>query len=190
MRRVILIHRWDGSPDSDWYKSVSDSLVREGFQVDIPQMPNTKEPEINAWINKINEIIPKPNIETYFIGHSIGCQTILRYLEQLKVKTKVGKIVFVAPWFNLQNLESDKESMKIAKPWIETPIDLTKVRSHLTNITTIFSDNDPWVSLSDKEVFKSILDAKVIVEHNKGHFTSEDGLTNFPLVVKEVVTTK
>ena len=187
MKRVIIIHRWDASPESDWYQSVSKSLEEKGFQVEIPEMPNTSEPEISAWTNKLKEIVPKPNIDTFFIGHSIGCQTIMRYLEQLDKKIKVGKIVFVAPWFNLQNLE-DSQSERITKPWIETPIDLDNVKSHLTSLIVIFSDNDEWVSLSDKEIFKSLLYAKVIVEHNKGHFTKDDGITDFLLVVKEVVT--
>ena len=184
--RCIIIHRWSANPESDWYKSVAESLKNEGFNVEIPEMPNTSEPEINSWINKLNESVPNPNLETCFIGHSIGCQAILRYLESLDNKVKVGRIVLVAPWFNLQNLE--KESEKIAKQWIETPIDLDKVKKHLTKITAIFSDNDPWVSLSDIEVFKSLLGAKIIVDHNKGHFSSEDNITSLQLVVNEVVT--
>ncbi len=183
-KRVILIHRWDGKPDSDWYDFVKASLEDKGFQVEIPEMPNTKEPEIKSWVEKLTQLYPKPNIETYFIGHSVGCQAILRYLESLKGSVQVGKIVFVAPWFNLQNL--DKDSEKIIKPWIETPIDFEKVKRHLSTLTTIFSDNDPWVSISDKEIFKALFNAKVIVEHNKGHFSSDDGITEFPLVVKEI----
>lgn len=186
MKRVIIIHRWDGTPESDWYNSVADSLKEKGFAVEVPQMPNTSEPKIEEWVGKLKEIAPRPGTETCFIGHSIGCQTILRYLEQLEKNVRVGKVVLVAPWFNLQNLE--RESQNIARPWIETPIDLDKVNSHLTSLTTIFSDNDQYVSLSDKEVFKTILGAKTIVEHNKGHFTAEDNVTEFPLVVNEVVT--
>jgi len=184
--KVILVHRWSGNPDSDWYKSVSTSLKEEGFQVEIPEMPNTDKPEISEWVGKLKEICPKPNAETLFIGHSIGCQAILRYLEQLDSKIKVGRVLFVAPWFNLQNLEGPEEE-KISKPWVENSIDLEKVKTHLTTITTIFSDNDPYVSLSDKEVFKQILGSKVIVEHNKGHFTSEDNITDMQIVVNELI---
>ncbi|MEK6792630.1 MAG: alpha/beta hydrolase [Nanoarchaeota archaeon] len=187
MKKAIIIHRWDGKPDSDWYQSVSESLKEKEFQVEVPEMPNTAEPEIIAWINKLKEIVPKPNIETYFIGHSIGCQTILRYLESLKGAVQVGKIVLVAPFFTLQNIE-DRESERIVKPWLETRIDFEKVKIHLSTLTTIFSDNDPFVSLSDKEIFKSLLGAKVIVEHDKGHFTKDDGFTDFPLVVKEITS--
>src|SRR3989344_4183974 len=129
MKRVIIIHRWDGSPSHDWYNAVAESLKEKGFQVEIPVMPDTAKPEISSWVGKLNELIPKPTIDTYFIGHSIGCQTILRYLESLKGNIKIDKVVLVAPWFNLQNL--DRDSANIAKPWVETSIDLEKVKKHL-----------------------------------------------------------
>ena len=189
MKKAIIIHGWGANPESNWFQSVGNSLKDQGFQVEIPEMPNTDTPEINAWVNKLIELAPKPNRETYFIGHSIGCQTILRYLESLKGAVQVGKIVLVAPFFTLQNLE-DRESKRITTPWLETPINFEKVKIHLSNMTCIFSDNDPFVSLSEKEIFKALFNAKVIVEHNKGHFTSGDGFTDFPLVVKEITYIK
>jgi len=96
--------------------------------------------------------------------------------------------VFVAPWFHLQNLEGP-ESEKIAKPWLETPINFDKINSHITKLTAIFSDNDQWVPVSDKEIFRQLLNAKIIVEHNKGHFAHDDGVTELPVLIEEIVTT-
>ncbi len=59
-------------------------------------MPSPSAPKIEEWVNKLKELVPNPDNETVFIGHSIGCQTILRYLEQLNLKTKVRKVVLVA----------------------------------------------------------------------------------------------
>jgi len=187
MKRAIIVHGWGNTPQSNWFQSVAKSLTQEGYNVEVLEMPNTQEPQIDSWTAKLIETAPKPNRDAYFIGYSMGCQTIMRYLESLKGSVQVGKIVFVAPFFNLQNME-DRDSKRISKPWLETPINFEKVKSHLSSLTAIFSDNDPYVSLSDKEVFKSLLGAKVIVEHNKGHFRTADGFTDFPLVVKEIIS--
>ena len=39
-----------------------------------------------------------------------------------------------------------------------------------------FSDNDYFVSLSQKEKFEEVLNAKTIVVNDKGHISSEDGV--------------
>ncbi len=188
MKTAIIVHGWAYNPKMSWYPYVKKELEAKGFHVEAPEMPNPLEPKINEWVNKLREIIPSPNKETYFIGHSIGCQTILRYLQDLPEKTKVGKIVFVAPWFHLQDLEGP-EAEKIAKPWLETPMDFDKINKHITEITAIFSDNDQWVPVSDKEIFRQLLDAKIIVEHEKGHFAEDDNIFEVPQVIDEIVTT-
>lgn len=188
MKTAIIVHGWAYNPDMNWYPYVKKELEARGFQVQVPEMPNSEEPSISEWVHKLKEIMPNPDKGTYFIGHSIGCQTILRYLQELPTKTKVGPIIFVAPWFHLQNLEGP-ESEKIARPWLETLINFDKINQHITSLTAIFSDNDPWVPVSDKEIFRQLLNAHIIVEHNKGHFAQDDSITQFPEVIK-IVTTK
>ncbi len=146
-------------------------------------MPNPEEPRIKEWVNYISSIVEDPDENTYFIGHSIGCQTILRYLESLDNR-KVGGAIFVAGFFELTNLETEEEK-EIAKPWLETPIDLDKVKKATNKITAIFSDNDPFVPLEvNKKIFEEKLEAKIIIEQNKGHFDEDSGIFEISVVLK------
>ena len=53
---------------------------------------------------------------------------------------------------------------------------------------TILSDNDEDVDLDiSKEKFKKYLDSKIIVEHNKGHFTEGDGVTELPSAFESIL---
>jgi uncharacterized protein len=73
----------------------------------------------------------------------------------------------------------------VAKPWIETPINLAKVKNQLNKRTVILSDNDPWVNLEEnKKIFTEKLGAKILVEHNKGHFSGEDGVLELPIILE------
>lgn len=112
----------------------------------------------------------------------------MRYLENLDNKEKIGGCIFVAGWFNLPNLETEEEE-KIAKPWLENKINTNKVKSKIKNgkIVAIFSDDDPDVPLSDKEIFKKRLNAKIIIEHGKGHFSDDSGVKELPVVLKELL---
>lgn len=185
MKIVYLIHRWGGNPESDWYSSVKEKLESNGFEMIILVMPKPEKPMIKEWIEEIDKNISKLNSEDeiYFIGHSIGCQAILRFLDGAEIK--VRGILFVAPWLHLQNLGNDEE--EIAKQWLETEIDFDKAKEKYEKMTCIFSDNDPWVPLSDKDIFKEKLGAKIIVEHDKGHFTEDDNVVENQVVINEIL---
>lgn len=177
-KRVIIIHCWSGSPEDNWYSWLKKSLEKDGFEVFVPQMPETDEPQIEKWVGKLAQVIGVPDESTYLVSHSIGGQTIMRYMEKLEDGVKIGGVVFVAGFFHLMDLPN--EEFVIARPRLETKIDLEKVKSHCDKFTAIFSDNDPDVPISDKDIFQQKLDAKIVVEHNKGHFTAGDGVTELP----------
>ena len=175
MKKVIIVHRWDGDPSADWYPWLKEEVEKKNIRVFIPEMPDPSKPKIEKWVASLKNKVKDLDEETFFVGHSIGCQTIIRYLEKLEEKKKIGGALFVAGWFSLNKLETDEEK-KIAKPWLERPIDLAKVKKKVKNIRAIFSDNDPFVPLQNVRIFEEKLGAKVFVLKDKGHFTKEDGV--------------
>ena len=188
MKRVFIIHGWGSNPKDDWFPWIKKELESKGFKVEIPVMPNTDEPKVNEWVGFLKKIVKNPDKDTYFIGHSIGCQTILRYLENLDKKIKIGGCIFVAGWFNLIPEPIEEEGgTEIARPWIETSMDFKKITSHTDKFLAIFSDNDPVVPLTDNKLFKERLKAKIIIEHNKGHFNKSDGVKEMKIVVDELL---
>ncbi len=186
-KHAFIIHGWDGVPEEGWFPWLKTELEKQGYQVEVPEMPNTEHPVISAWVGKLSEMIGAigTDEEIVLVGHSIGCQTILRTLE-LMYGAHVTKVVLVAAWLNLVNLES-KAAEQIVEPWIKMPIDFSKIKSKADSFTVVLSDNDEWVPLEEaKKDFESKLGAKVIVEHNKGHFSGEDGITELPSALSAI----
>ena len=186
MKTVYLIHGWGGSPDEPLHKWLRKELVSKDYGVVAPTMPEPEEPKITTWVAKLREVVGQPNENTILVGHSIGCQTILRYLESLRPTDRVGGVVFIAPWFTLQNLESEEE-WEIAKPWTDTPTDFAKVLEHVPGITAIFSDNDPVVPFENANEFQKELGTENIIEQKKGHFTEEDGVTELSSALEAIL---
>lgn len=183
MKRLIIIHQWMAGAEGDWRPWLRTELQKLGFEVLVPDMPDIDRPIIGKWVSKIAEVVGKPDSNTYFVGHSIGCQAIMRYLET--IDNPVGGAVFVAGWFNLENLE-DKETEDIARPWIKTPIDLKKVKSVLPRATLIISENDPFGCLEENKTKFAQIITKGIVMPNAGHLSAEDGFTELPVVLDEI----
>src|SRR3989339_2187551 len=101
MKRVFIIHGWDGYPEEGIFPWLKLKLEKSGFEVFNPAMPEPLNPKIETWVPFLGEQIGTPDENTYLFGHSIGSQAILRYLESLPKEMKIGGAVFLAGWINL-----------------------------------------------------------------------------------------
>lgn len=182
MKKVILVHGWGGYVEEGWFPWLTTSLEKEGFEVVVPEMPDTDHPKIDQWVNYLQKTVEHFDRDTYFVGHSIGCQAILRFLEKSK-GGKSGGVIMVAPWMELFKLETDEEE-EIAMKWRETPIDFEEVKKKAERFFAIFSDNDPCVPLGvNLEIFANKLSAEILIEKSKGHFSGDDGIYKLPTVL-------
>lgn len=165
MMKAIIIHGWGGSPLGGWIPWIAKELRNRKITVITPQMPNTEFPRIEEWVPFLQDLMDEPQ-NTILIGHSIGCQTILRCVEKLEQKVK--GILFVAGWLTLsEEIMTNLEEKEIAKPWVEMPVNLEKVSQNSRKIISIFSDDDPYVPLENWQHFKKL--GEVIILDRKGH---------------------
>jgi len=181
MKTIHIIHGWGFDSNMPWIKWLEKELKEKGYVVYSYDMPNTNEPKIEEWVGYLEEKIKEMDEETFFVGHSVGCQTIMRFLEKSHKHLKVGGCVFVAPWLDLTGLEV--QELKIARPWLTNKIDFERVLDHTGNITCIFSTNDKHVSPKEWKKFEVGLGAKVIVKNDEGHF---DETQKLPEILKSI----
>ena len=176
MNKIYIVHCWDGTKNDGWYPWLDKKISNTDNEVIRFNMPDTANPKIKEWVSELEKQVSELDENTYFVGHSIGCQTIMRYLEKQDVKN-IGGILFVAPWLDLlTEAVSDEESYNIAQPWLNNPIDFEKIKNSTNKITCIFSDDDYFVALEQERKFKEILNAKTIIVKEKGHISAEDGV--------------
>jgi len=171
MKKIFMVHGWGHNSKSlPWMNWLEQKLKEKNFQVKVFDMPETDAPKIELWVKFLESQIEDEEIneETFFVGHSIGAQTILRFLEKMHKHKKIGGCVFIAPWLELINL--NPEEMMIAHPWINTKIDLERIADHTNKILTIFSRDDPYVSETESKKFKEELGANAIFKEGQEHF--------------------
>lgn len=184
MKRLIIVHGWDGSSKEPLISWLGKIGTEAGFETTVLDMPNPSVPTIDAWTKHLEDNVYYVDQDTYFIGHSMGCQAILRYLEMNK-GSELGGLILIAPFISqLTGLET-QEDQDIARPWLERPIDFMNIRKMSSKFVTIFSDNDKFVPLeTNKEAFEKALNPKIIVESGKGHFSEKDGVTEIQSVLE------
>lgn len=188
IKRVFIIHGWEGYPEEGWFPWLKKELEAKRFEVFVPQLPGARSPRINNWVLKLAEVVGTADKNIYFVGHSMGCQTIARYLETLPKGVKVGGAVFVAGFFKrLTKLEDDSDTQKTYKHWLNAPIDFEKVKSHLPKSIAIFSDNDPYVPFDNQDDFLNKLGSEIIIKQKMGHFSGRDGINELPVTLESVL---
>ncbi len=136
-------------------------------------MPGNLKPKVNEWLGTVSNNIKNPDKESYFIGHSLGCIAILRYLEKLPKKVKVGGFVLISGFASNINIPEIQDFYSL-------PLDLKKIKEHTSNFVVIPSDNHEIVTLEKEEELQLKLNAKFILEHNKGHIDESAGIKDLP----------
>jgi predicted alpha/beta hydrolase family esterase len=177
MKRAFLIHGWEGYPEEGWRPWLKGKLEKIGFQVQSPSMPDTDHPKMDAWLNHLTKTVSTPDQDCYFVGHSLGCITILRYLENLSQGQQIGGAVLVAGF-------SDNLGYEEINSFFSRPIQWDIIKSRCKKFTALFSDNDPHVPLKHGDIFKEKLGAEVKVMHNMKHFSGDDGISELPEVLE------
>lgn len=187
-KRVFIVHGWEGHPNEGWFPWLKKELEARGFEVCVPQLPDSKNPRIYNWVPALAKTVGATDENTYFVGHSMGCQAIARYIETLPQNIQIGGAIFVGGFFkHLTGLEDRADVQETDRHWLQAPINFEKIKSHLPQCVAIFSDNDQWVPLDNQNDFRDKLSCEISIEHNMHHFNDEAGIRELPVVLESIL---
>jgi len=167
-----------------WRPWLRKELEKKGFNVFVPAMPESANPIMNKWVPYLSDVVKKPDEKCYFVGHSLGCITILRYLKTLKGKEKVGGVVLVAGFGEDLAYEGYKRELS---SFFAKSVDWEKIKKHCKKFVAINSEDDPWVSIKNNKLFQEKLSAKSIIHKNMKHYSGDDGVNELPIVLEELL---
>ena len=184
--RAFIIHGYLSYPEEAWLPWLKRELEKEGCLVSLPAMPQPKHPLIAEWVHFIDQLVGTPDAATFLIGHSLGCQAVLRYLEKIGATGgSVAKTVLVAGMFPLgmSPTEAAKatEGNAVLIPWFTNAVDPRVVKAAAGQCTVILSDHDPYINvLQAAETFRATLDPKIVIVRGGGHFNEDDRVMKLP----------
>ena len=179
MKRVFIIHGYTGYPDTNWFPWLKKELEKLNISVFIPLMPNTENPKLSEWLPYLRLQVGSPNKDTYFVGHSLGCITILKYIESLPKNTKVGGALLVAGFASpIHFSELDN--------FFPTPLNDEKIKESVLKIININSDNDHHVPFVQAEEIKNRFNSELITIANGGHLNDKAGYKEFPILLEKL----
>lgn len=177
--RIIIIHGWEGSPQRNWFPWLKAELKKAGYEVLAPLMPDADHPKFLKWLEFLKKTAGKVDENTYFVGHSLGVITILRFLESLKEGKITGGVVSVAGFSELLGYEE-------LASFFTTPLDYEKVKRSAKRFVAIASDNDPYVPQKFGEILRDKLGAELIIIKGGRHLNTDAGCFELPAALEKI----
>lgn len=186
MRRVYLIHARGAHPNSYWYPWVRTNLEKLDFDVQTPHLPGIRRPKQAEWLPRLGKLISRVDLDTYFIGHGVGCQAALRFLNTMPKNVRCGGVVLVAGWVCTPSYDiGSRDQIAVYKDWLVPSLDLSTVARRSHRFTAIFSNNDTHVPRDNWTACRKKLKATVVIKSDAGHFASPSQL-RLPEVVNAI----
>ena len=174
--KVYIVHGYSASPESHWFPWLADQLAENDVKTHILPMPDSAHPDADTWIGYLARHIPTHDEHSYFIGHSLGCITLLRHLSALPEASRIGGIVLVAGF-----AESLPEYPKLDH-FTAPGIDAHKIIGMTEHRAVVLSLDDSIVPPKKTERLSERIQAELYKVEHAGHFMAQDGFTTFPLI--------
>lgn len=180
-KQVYIIHGYWASPEHHWFPWLKEMLLEKGVAVDVLSMPTPITPKIDEWTKHLMEHVSVLNKNTYFVAHSLGCISLLKYLEHLNSSEQIGGFVLVS------GFTKKVPNYQFLNEFTQHQLDYKLIIEMVENRAVIASKDDPIVPFPLSQKLAEEIQADFHQTDGCGHFLANDGFTTFPLAYNILV---
>ena len=184
MRRAVILHGTDGSPNElEWQGWLKYLLEEGGYEVYFPKLPHSHTPNLKVY-NKFLLDSGWDFSDNVLVGHSSGATTLL-YLLQQEWFPSVRAIILVGVFLN--------ERLLIAAPWyvpgqfddlFVEEFDIAKIKQKSDKFYFVHGDDDPYCDYIEAKELCKKLDGKFITASGAGHLGRAANIAELPELAK------
>lgn len=179
MKRAVILHGTDGTPDDNWQTWLKTQLEEAGYEVFAPQLPGCHKPNLKTYDKFLRESgwDFKDNV---VIGHSSGATTVLNLLSAgwfPNIKAAV-----LAGTFLNEKLTKDAdwvEPGQFANLFLDR-YDPENLKQKSDKFYFIHGDNDPYCDIDDARKLCKEVGGTFITVKNGHHLGKSSGVSELP----------
>ena len=171
--RAILLHGFEGSPESNFLPYLQKELEARGIAVSAVKLPNPTAPKATEWMKALSD--EHPGQDTLLVGHSLGGTLISRWLSA--TQQKVGKVVVVGAPTRVGGGHEACDDIK--------KLPLKKDLGFLADVEAWYSTDDPLVEKEDAKELADAFGVPLTIKKNRQHFQEKE-----PKDLLEAATTR
>lgn len=165
-RTFILIHGFEGRPNSNYFPALKKELEVEGHTVSTPDLPNHMEPNVDEQAKHVLDTCDIDE-DTVLLGHSLGGPVVFRILEQLD--RPVAKVILSDSFYHCEFNDKKRPLVEKATEW---NFDMAKVKDKAREWVCVIDDQFPIIPQAHSEQMAKELDARLVYATSQGgiHF--------------------
>lgn len=170
--RLILVPRWSGRRESDFYPWLGRQLRERGWpgEVETASLRPPDAPEVLPTVAGVRGRLGGAGraARTVLVGHSVGAQAAMRALAA--PGPTVAGLLLVAGWWTVDR------PWPAIQTWIDTPFDWSVARERAARRIVLLSTDDPFTAdaARTRRLFEERLAAEVRVHDRAAHFNGAE----------------
>jgi predicted alpha/beta hydrolase family esterase len=177
--KVLILHGILGKAGENWGQWLSDSLLKQSYEVIMPNLPKPDHPNRQEWLDSIKSVMPDTS-DLIIVAHSLGVTSALDFIEQLD--SPIVGLVSVSGFAEDYGFELNSYFLE------QKIIDFNKVNANLERAVVFYGDNDPYVTQKALALLARDLKVKPTIIKNGGHLNSSAGYTKFPALLESIIS--
>ncbi len=178
---IYVVHGYTANSQANWYPDLKNHLESENITVHVFDMPNPHAPVEKEWLDFLEANITNFDNKSFFIGHSLGCVAILRFIEDKNTDN-------IESLFLVSGFGEDSPIPELSE-FVKEKIDYAKFIKTIKNRVVISAEDDDIVPYPYSEILAKKLNARFNLLKTGKHFIDRDGFTTFPYLINIIQKT-
>lgn len=169
MKRAVILHGTDASPEANWFPWMKKTLEGKGYKVWVPFLPGNHTPNAKVY----NDFLVGSGwdfTDNLVIGHSSGAVSVLNLLMDNRFPAiKTG--VVVGSWHTCAKPWTPPEQFKDLFP--KDGFDFEKIQSKSKKLIFVHGDNDPYCPIEQAKWLAEQTNSEIVTIPNGHHLGSK-----------------
>lgn len=172
---IYVVHGYTANSQANWFPDLKNQLESDNVKVHIFDMPDTYAPKEKEWLDFLEKNITDFDGKLIFIGHSLGCVTILNFLED-KDMDNIESLFLISGFVEESPIPELSE-------FVIKKINYSKFIESIKNRVVVSAKDDDIVPYRYSETLAERLNSRFELLEAGKHFIDRDGFTKFPYLV-------
>ncbi|MNH58551.1 putative hydrolase YdeN [compost metagenome] len=179
MKKVYIVHGYGASPDSHWFPWLANQVkINKNIEVMCVPLPNPETPKLSEWLAALDQHTPSLDEDSYFVAHSLGAITLLRFLHDRQ--ETIGGLLLVSGFTNSLSRLPQLDAFTVDQ------LNFSTLRNLSKQSIVIAAKDDTIVPYTETALLAEKLAATLITLEHGGHFLKEDGFVEFPVAYEQL----